>query len=115
MNDLPNGNGILGVSESSDLKDSFKELNDDSIDKDGFTAIDMRTRLTHTQIPSLVGLDILSIGGVYPRAFGRIGRSVKRLSVSIKGHGRKEMVDIVKGVKEQEATAGKSIIERSRE
>lgn len=108
-------NGIINVSETSDLKDSFKELNDDTLIDDGFSSIDTRTRLSQTQIPSLVGLDVLAISGVYPKTFARIGRSVKRLSVSIKGHGRTEMVDIVKGVRQQQAEAGKSIIERASE
>ena len=112
---IPQNGGIFNVSEPSDLRDSFKELNKDVTNENGFSSIDTRTRLTATQIPGLVGLDVLCTSGVYPSMFSKIGHSVKLLSVSLRGAGRTEMVDIAKGTREQEAMAGKSIIERSKE
>jgi len=114
MNEFnPQASGIITMGQKSDLTESFKELNNDVVEDDGFSSIDMRTRLTASQIPSLAGLDVLSKMGVYPKEISRIGRSVKRLAVSLSGKGRQEMVDITRNTAEKEAMAGKSLIERS--
>lgn len=103
--------GQLVGQEPSDLRETFKELNADMVDSDNFSSIDTRTRLTASQVPSLVALDLLTQCGVLPFKYNRIGRGVKRLSVSIQGKGRSEMVQIVQGIQEQKAKES-SVVQR---
>lgn len=105
--------GVTHIEESSDLRESLQELNLDRVDDDGFTSIDTRTNLTLSQVPALACLDNLCYGGVLPKEFNRIGRSVKRLSVSIKKGGRNDMVAVVNGVNEQKKVEG-SVSQRVR-
>ena len=97
--------------EPSDLSETFKELNSDIVDAEQFSSIDTRTRLTASQVPSLVALDLLTQCGVIPNKYNRIGRGVKRLSVSIGGKGREEMVQVVQGINEQKAKEG-NVVQR---
>lgn len=103
--------GIAQFEEESDLRQSLKELNADIVDSDGFTSIDTRTRLTSAQVPSLVALDLMTQCGVLPKKYNRIGRGVKRLSVSIAGGGRKDMVSVVQGVRDH-AREEASVVKR---
>lgn len=103
--------GVVSVSESNDLKEALSSLNEDVVDADGFTSIDTRTRIAQTQVSALAALDILTRVGVFPQKYNRIGRSMKRLSISASGHGRTEMVNVVRGIQEQKQQE-KSVAER---
>lgn len=93
---------VQQVQENSDLKESLKELNDDSLDTNSnFSNIDMRSRVSSTEIPamaklhSLVALDFLPIEAL------NITRSKLRLNVSLSGQGRREMIEVAQGKREE--------------
>jgi len=104
LNDLARPEG------SNDLKEALTALNDDSTEKDGFSKIDMRTRLSSFEIPAIISVDVLVSMNVLPKECLKLTRSKKRLAISLKGKGREEMVSIVRS--EQEAKKGETIASR---
>jgi len=102
-------NGIIPITESSDVAQTIKELNDDAmIDK--FSNIDMKTRLVQIEISSIIALDSLVALNFLPEEVGTITRSKKRLAVSLNGMGRAEIVNIAQGL--NDARSGSSMMER---
>lgn len=103
----PMGAGQTEIVQSSELGDIMKELNTDFIDKHTrMSGIDLKARLHHAEISSVLALDALVALGVCPTSCLAFTRQKKRLSVSLQGQGRKEMVDITVGKREQDARAG---------
>lgn len=87
--------GELDINEKTDLAETLKQLNDDTIDKDtGMSGIDMRARLSTMEIPAIVQIDNLVGFGVLPDICLNLTRQKKRLSVSLAGLGRREIVKI---------------------
>ena len=89
---------ILRPQIQTELGETFKELNMDTIDKKtGMSSIDLRSRLSdlevgsHTQFDMLVNLRFLPIEAL------ALTRTHKRLVVSKDGKGREEMKDIAVG------------------
>jgi len=102
--------GIENVQELTDTAQTIKELNDDSVSKDKFTAIDMKTRLHVEEISAIIALDSLVALDFLPEEASFITRSKKRLSVSLNGLGRREIVEISQGMRDKEQ--GKSAFDR---
>lgn len=102
-------NFIQPIQESSEIAETIKEMNDDKF-SDGFSNIDMKTRLASVEISSIIALDSLVSFGFLPQKVGLITRSKKRLAVSLNGLGREEIVKIANGLSEQ--TRSKSMFER---
>lgn len=103
----------LGMISSEELKqptelgDSLKELNNDSLQQDTqMSNIDMRTRLHWIEINSILALDTLVALKVLPLRLLNYTRQKKRLNVSQDGLGRKEIVEIVGGKREHDKQAG---------
>lgn len=96
--------GTQNIVEKSELGEALEHLNDDTIDLNDsrMSGIDMRARLHHTEIASVLALDSLVSLGVCPTIAIAFTRQKKRLSVSIEGAGRKDIVDIVAGKQERE-------------
>lgn len=95
---------IQPIVESSDVAMTIRELNDDT-HIDGFSNIDMKTRLANIEISSIIALDSLVAFSFLPKSTGIITRSKKRLSVSLGGMGRDEIVRIANGLSEQKASS----------
>jgi hypothetical protein len=94
---------IQQVPESTDIAQTIKELNDDKVDdKSSFSNIDMKSRLLNIEISSIIALDSLVALDFLPPETSFITRSKKRLSVSQNGEGRKEIVSIAQGMKDQQ-------------
>lgn len=97
---------IQPINQSSELGDSLKELNKDDLEAvTRMSGIDMRTRLHHSEIASILALDALVSLGVLPTKCLAFTRQKKRLAVSLEGKGRGEIVEVVAGKKEQDAKA----------
>ena len=94
------------INESSQIADTLKELNDDKLDDSSFSSIDTKTRLIENEVSSIVTIDGLVALNFLPKEISVITRSKKRLAVSLKGEGRKEIVQIASGLLQQEHNAG---------
>jgi len=101
------GDGIQPIVQQTELGETLQELNLDSLEKmTRMSGIDMRSRLHPAELPHILALDALVGLQVLPTKCLAFTRQKKRLSVSIKGLGRKEIVDIVGGKKDQDAKSG---------
>lgn len=99
--------GIQEVVNKSELEGSLEQLNNDLIESDTrMSGIDMRARLHPMEIASVLALDALVQLKVLPSNTLGFSRQKKRLSVSLDGKGRQEIVDIVGGKREQDAKMG---------
>ena len=99
--------GIQPVVQPTELGETLKELNLDTLDTTiRMSGIDMRARLHHIEVSSILALDALVSLGVLPTKCLAFTRQKKRLSVSLDGKGREEIVNIVAGKREQDAKAG---------
>ncbi len=99
--------GITTIQQPTELGDTLKELNRDDIEAlSRMSGIDMRARLAPFEVQSVLALDALVSLGVLPTKCLAFTRQKKRLSVSLQGLGRKEIVDIVGGKREQDAKMG---------
>ena len=87
--------------QESELKGIVKEMNDDSLDTNNFSAIDMKTRLHSAELSSIIVHDTIVSLGCLPAICSNTTRMKKRLAISLNGLGRKESVDIVRGEREQ--------------
>ncbi len=99
--------GVTNITQSTELEGSLKELNADTIDENTrMSAIDMRTRLHPIEISSVLAIDSLVALGVLPQRCLPLSTQKKRLNVSESGLGRKEMVELVAGKREQDVKMG---------
>ncbi len=99
--------GITTIQQPTELGDTLKELNKDDIEATSrMSGIDMRARLAPFEVQSVLALDALVSLGILPTKCLAFTRQKKRLSVSLQGLGRKEIVDIVAGKREQDAKMG---------
>lgn len=99
--------GIITPHEISELQGSLIELNNDTFDKEQRTSgIDLRTRLYNSEIASIVVIDTLVSFRFLPTTIAPFTLNKKRLNVSLLGKGRKEIVDIVAGKRDQDVQKG---------
>ena len=99
--------GVTPVIQPTELGDTLKELNQDNLEPNTrMSGIDLRTRLHHAEIGSVLALDALVSLGVLPTKCLAFTRQKKRLAVSIEGKGRDDIVNIVAGKREQDARMG---------
>lgn len=72
------------------------------------SGIDLRTRLYNTEIASITVLDTLVAFNFLPMSIVPFTLQKKRLAVSLKGKGRDEIVELVRGKKEDDVKQGSS-------
>lgn len=101
----------IDLVEKSDMSQAIKELNDDSIDTNRMSRIDMKSRLSAYELPSILAIDNLVAMNVLPESFLQLTRQKKRLSVSINGRGRHEIVSIAKGNQEEANQKKRSVVD----
>jgi len=106
--------GIQNVPESTELGDVLRELNKDVVEDNRMSGIDMRARLHFMEISNILALDTLVAFKLLPIDVLSFTRQKKRLSVSIKGEGRKEIVQIVGGIQEKDENKGLSYFDKLR-
>lgn len=99
--------GVTNITQSTELEGSLRELNADAINNETrMSAIDMRTRLHSFEISAVLAVDSLVALGVLPQRCLPLSTQKKRLNVSEGGQGRKEMVELVAGKREQDVKMG---------
>ena len=92
------------IQEVTELGEVMRNLDDDLQDKSTrMSNIDFNTRLNSIEINNIMIIDELTRLGVLPSNIG-ITRQKKRLSVSLKGEGRKEKVAIVQGERDHKGS-----------
>jgi len=86
------------IKDSTELGDSLKELNNDSVERSTrMSGIDMRSRLHYIEISSILAFDTMIGLRLVPMSCLNFTRQKKRLAVSQNGKGRDDIVDIVAG------------------
>ena len=89
------------MTQESDLKGVMKEMNDDTLETEAkLPSIDLKTRLHPFELTNIIIHDTVISLNCLPKECLITTRTKKRLAVSLKGEGRKEMVEIVKGERE---------------
>ena len=98
-------NGIVGITEGTELGETLKELNNDFREntEHKMSGIDLRSRLHPAEISGLLAIDTLVNFKFIPDRCLQFTRQKKRLAVSIQGKGRTEIVDIAAGKRENDA------------
>jgi hypothetical protein len=92
---------VQHIQEVSDIAQTIKELNDDKLDRVGFSRIDMKSRLLDIEISAILCVDTLVSLSMLPAEVGFLTLKKERLSVSQNGKGRQEVVEIAKGIQQQ--------------
>ncbi|KKN50107.1 hypothetical protein LCGC14_0636050 [marine sediment metagenome] len=98
--------GNVPIKESSELGDALTKFNEDNVNKERLSSIDFMSRIDPFEMPPMVGFSSLIGLKVIPVESGIIIRNKMRKSVSLKGLGRGEFVDVVTGKKEQDIRMG---------
>lgn len=108
-------NGEIDVVQTTELGDSLKELNMDVIQKGTrMSGIDMRANLHYAEIASVLGVDTLVAFKFLPINALQFTRQKKRLSVSLDGRGRQQIVEIVAGKQAQDAAKSGGLFDKIR-
>ena len=95
------------IMQPTELAETIKEMNSDSIDPDSrMSSIDTKARVNPMQMSAVIALDSLVAMKFLPVSALFITRQMKRLSVSLNGLGRKEMIEAIRGVKDAESKEG---------
>ena len=99
----PKSFGEMDVKETTELGESLKELNDDTVSAGNrMSGIDMRTRLNMFEISPILSVDSLVGFKFLPIDCLTFTRQKKRLAVSLEGKGREEMVNVIQGKQEND-------------
>jgi len=106
--------GIQNVTENTELGEALRELNLDKVENNRMSGIDMRARLHYLEVSNILALDTLVAFKLLPQDVLSFTRQKKRLSVSLKGEGRTEIVQIVGGKQDREEKAGLSWFDKLR-
>lgn len=101
-------NDIQPINQPTELGETLRDFNRDDIEPTTrMTSIDLRTRIGNIyERNALMAIDALVALKFLPSDCLSITRQTKRLNVSMKGEGRKEVVDIVAGKREHDKQMG---------
>jgi hypothetical protein len=99
--------GMQPIIQPTEISESLKELNKDDLEMiSRMSGIDLRARLHAFETTHVLALDALVSLGCLPTKCLAFTRQKKRLSVSLDGRGREEIVQLVAGKRELEARTG---------
>lgn len=105
--------GERDVVEPTELGEALKHLNLDDIQPGTrMSGIDMRANLHPIELSAVLAVDTLVSLRFLPIDTLILTRQKKRLSVSLQGKGRNDIVAVVAGKREQEAQGNNSFINR---
>lgn len=109
-----NNQNTTSIIQPTEVGEAMQQLNSDEINPiTRMTDMDMRSRLTGYEIPYIMRLDSLVAMGFLPHNCLSITRQKKRLSVSLMGLGRTELVEMMAGKKQHEVeTSGGSFVDK---
>ncbi len=103
---INNNNGEQEIREPTELGEVIKDLNNDTVDSDTrMSGIDMRSRLHHIEISSILAVDTLVSFSFLPISCLPFTRQKKRLSVSLNGAGRDDIIKVVSGKRDLDEKA----------
>jgi hypothetical protein len=106
---------ITTVQQPSELGDSLKELNTDAIQEGTrMSGIDLRSNLHPVEVPSILAIDTLIALRFLPTNCVDFTRQKKRLSVSLLGRGRDDIVKIVSGKREHDEKTQGSMFDKAK-
>lgn len=94
--------GVTPIKEETELGSALAKFSEDKVDAERLSSIDFMARIDPFEMPSMVGFSSLIGLKVIPIESGILIRNKMRKSVSLKGMGRSEFVDVVVGKKEQD-------------
>ena len=98
--------GETEIIQNSESAEAIRELNKDKTEVDGkMSSIDRNARINKVEKQGYHAFNSLISMDFYPKSALFIIRSGLRYSVSIDGKGRKEAVDIHRGVKDHDSKA----------
>jgi hypothetical protein len=106
--------GTQDIIETTEMKEALDALNKDDVDVKGKSSMDLRARLHYMEIAGMMGLDTLAMYHMVSSRAKYITESKKRLSVSLNGEGRKEIVAVTTGDNQGEnsqASMGKRLMQ----
>ena len=107
--------GVQNIVQPTEMGDTLKELNKDNLEPNTrMSGIDLRSRLHYAEVPSILAVDTLVALKFLPTSVLSLTRQKKRLSVSIDGKGRDDIVNIVAGKREQEQKALSGFMDRGK-
>jgi hypothetical protein len=89
--------GITQIKESTEMGEVVREINSDKIDGSRMSQIDMKARLHYIEISGILCIDFLVNTNFLPDNCLGFTRQKKRLSVSLDGEGRNDIVKIITG------------------
>lgn len=98
--------GTSRFKETTELGDALEHFSKDVVNKERLSSIDFMSRIDPFEMPPMVAFSSLIGMKVIPVESGILIRNKMRKSVSLKGQGRHEFVDIITGKKEQDIKAG---------
>ena len=99
--------GIQPIMQPTEIGEGLKELNLDTIEEHTrMTTIDMRAQLHPIEATSVLAMDALVALKVFPSMCLSFTRQKKRLSVSVDGVGRKQIVEVIGGKREMDVRSG---------
>lgn len=97
QNEIIDNDGTQDIVETTEMKEALDALNKDDIDNKGNSAMDLRSRLHYMEISAMLGLDSLSGYHMVNKKAKIITEKKKRMSVSLDGLGRREIVAVTTG------------------
>lgn len=102
------------IIQPTEMAETVKEINNDDIEGNSrMSKIDMKARISMAEAGAILAFDTLVQLKFLPKNSLFLTRQRKRLSVSEEGKGRTEIVEIVRGIKEQEIN-GKGVQQDSK-
>jgi hypothetical protein len=93
----------------SEMKEVISEMNEDKVNKEGMTSIDSKTVFTSMEKTAYHAYDALVSMGFLCKHHGILTRIGKRINPSVGGVGRQQIVEIIKGDRENK----KSILDKA--
>jgi hypothetical protein len=111
--DVFQGSDITPLSEPSELRGAITSLMEDVLDPEtNMSSMDMRSRLTNHEIGAILAIDTLVALDALPKQALLFTRQKKRLSVSLGGEGRKEIVQLSQAQQDKDGsrTLGASLM-----
>jgi hypothetical protein len=94
--------GTTAISHPTELGEALRELNTDIVENNSMSTIDMRSNLHPFEVASVLAMDSLISLNIVPKSCLSFTRQKKRLAVSTQALGRKQIVELATGKKEQD-------------
>lgn len=88
---------VIPVQQKSETAEAVENLNKDQEDSSRLSTMDFLSRINPNEYEAMTKIDILIALRFLPKSVTWINRSKMRKSVSLKGEGRKEFINLATG------------------